>query len=271
MGKDDQKTPILLLHGFPEFYYSYRYIMPLLAQERKVIAIDQRGYNESSRPKKVKNYKLKHLMSDVVEVIKQKSPNNKVILVGHDWGGAISWHVARYYPQYIEKLIILNCPPVDLLFKAIRKNPRQLLMSYYIFLFQLPLIPETLLSVKNCILLKKLLNTIEIRKGGMSDEEIAEYIKCFDRPRGLSGINYYRAAFRELISRKPQPPKSLKVKAPTLVLWGADDLALNVGLTHYFHEYVEDNKLKIKYFKEVGHFIQQEIPKKVVEEILDFI
>ena len=268
MVKDDNKSPILLLHGFPEFYYSYRYIMPLLAKERTVIAIDQRGYNDSSRPKKVKDYKLEFLMSDVIEVIKQKSLTNKVILVGHDWGGAISWHVARYYPKYIEKLIILNCPPADLLFKALLKIPRQLIKSYYILLFQLPLIPEKLLTVKNCMVLKRLLKTINIK---MSNEEIEEYIKCFNRPRGMSGINYYRAAFRQVLLGRGEPPKSLKVQCPTLVLWGTDDLALSVGLTHYFHEYVKDNNLKIKYFEGVGHFIQQEIPKKVVNEILNFI
>jgi pimeloyl-ACP methyl ester carboxylesterase len=271
MGEDNSKSPILLLHGFPEFYYSYRYIMPLLSKTRKVVAIDQRGYNESDRPKKVKNYKLELLMGDVVEVIKQVSPTNKVILVGHDWGGAISWHVARYFPQHIEKLVILNCPPVDLLFKAIRKIPRQLMMSYYILLFQLPLLPEKLLSVKNFTVLKRLLYSIKIKNKKMSNEEIAEYIKCFNRKRGLSGINYYRAAFRDSLLGRAQPPESLKVKCPTLVLWGTKDLALNVGLTHFFHEYVEENKLVLKYFSGIGHFIQQEIPKKVAEEIINFI
>jgi pimeloyl-ACP methyl ester carboxylesterase len=271
MGNQTDKSPILLLHGFPEFYYSYRYVMPLLAKERKVIAIDQRGYNESDRPKGVKNYRLELLMSDVVEVIKQKSPTNKVILVGHDWGGAISWHVARYYPDFIEKLVILNCPPADLLFKAIRKIPRQLLLSYYVLLFQLPIIPEKLLQVKNFALLRRLLNSINIGDKKMQDDEIKEYIKCFNRPRGLSGINYYRAAFRDAILGRAQPPQNLKVKCPTLVLWGTKDLALHVSLTHFFPEYVEGKKLKIKYFQGIGHFIQQEIPAKVANEILKFI
>jgi len=271
MGKDDQKSPILLLHGFPEFYYSYRYVMPLLAKKRKVFAIDQRGYNESSRPKGVKNYKLNFLMSDIVEVIKQISPINKVILVGHDWGGAVSWHVARYYPQYIEKLVILNCPPADLLFKAIRKLPRQLMMSYYIILFQLPFLPEKLLTIKNFYVLKKILYSIKVQNKRMSDQEIQNYLKCFNRSRGFSGINYYRAAFREAILGRSKPPEQLKVKSPTLVLWGVKDFALHVNLTAFFPQYVENEKLTIKYFKNNGHFIQQEIPNKVAEEILQFI
>ena len=202
MGTEAKKTPILLLHGFPEFYYSFRYVMPLLAEQRMVITYDQRGYNLSDKPKRAKRYRLELLMSDVIEVIKQKSPTGKVILVGHDWGGAISWHVARYYPQFIEKLVILNCPPVDLLFKAIQKIPLQLLKSYYILFFQIPLIPELLFKAKNCALLSRLLKTINIEDKPMNDKDIDNYINCFNRPRGFSGINYYRAAFRDSLRNR---------------------------------------------------------------------
>jgi len=271
IGNDHKETPVLLLHGFPEYYYSYRYIMPLLAKLRTVIAVDQRGYNESDKPKRVRNYGLKFLMSDIIEIVKQKSPNKKVILVGHDWGGAVSWHIARYYPTYIERLIILNCPPADLLFRAIKMIPRQFLMSYYIFLFQIPFIPEKLFQAGNFAILRKLLKNINFEGKTISKSEIQEYIQCFNRPRGFSGINYYRAAFRDFLSGRLQVPSNLKVKCPTLVLWGIKDFALSIGLTHYFHEYVEKNMLIIKYFDEVGHFIQQEKPKKVAKEILNFI
>lgn len=269
MGQNDQAHPILLLHGFPEFHYSFRYLMPLLATERKVVAIDQRGYNESSKPKGVKNYSLKGLMEDVVEVIQQISPTKKVILVGHDWGGAISWHVARYYPEMIEKLIILNCPPIDLLFKAIRKNARQFLKSYYIILFQIPILPELLFKAKGFYILKRLLKDIRVKGGEMSEKEILIYLKCFNRPRGMSGIHYYRAAFRDFLLKKYHPLS--KVQVPTLVLWGTDDLALHLDLTKQFHEYVEAGKLKISLFDTVGHFIQQEIPEQVSKHILEFI
>jgi len=271
LGHENSKSPILLLHGFPEFYYSFRYLMPLLAKERKVIAIDQRGYNKSSKPKKVKNYNLGLLMKDVVEVIKQISPTNDVILVGHDWGGAIAWHVARYYPQYIDRLIILNCPPVDLLLRSLLKIPQQFLKSYYIFMFQLPLIPEMLFKAKNYVVLRRLLKAIRYRETQQTQKDIEEYIKCFNRSRGMSGINYYRAAFRDAILGRAKPKPDLKVKCLTLVLWGTKDLALHIRLTYHFHEYVEENKLKIKYFPGVGHFIQQEIPSKVAENILNFI
>jgi pimeloyl-ACP methyl ester carboxylesterase len=270
MGSDNKKTPILLLHGFPEFYYSYRYLMPLLANDRKVVAIDQRGYNKSSKPKRVKNYRLEHLMSDVVGVIKKISDSKKVILVGHDWGGAVAWHVARCYPKQVEKLIILNCPPADLLFNAMIKIPRQLIMSYYIFFFQLPLIPERFFRLNNFKMLRIMQKSIKTEKGMVSNEEIKEYIKCFNQPRGLSGINYYRAAFRDAMRGRLDPKR--KVQCPTLVLWGTKDFALHTNLTLYFKEYVHQKKdLRIKYFKGVGHFTPEEIPTKIAEEILDFV
>ncbi len=216
MGKDEKESPILLLHGFPESHYSYRYVMPLLAEKRKVIALDQRGYNKSSKPKWVKNYSLKYLMSDIIEVIKQKSPTQKIILVGHDWGGAVAWHVARVYPKFIEKLIILNCLPADLLFSAIKKIPQQLLMSYYIFMFQIPIIPELMFRMNNSKLIRVLYRRIKVNGKPMKEDDILHYIKCFQTHRGASGINYYRAAFRDALRGRLVPRR--KVQCPTLVL-----------------------------------------------------
>ncbi len=269
MGPVNDKTPILLLHGFPDFYYGFRYLMPLLAKEHRVIAIDQRGYNKSTKPRRVKSYRLSHLMKDVVEVIKNVSPSRKVVLVGHDWGGAVAWHVARCYPDHIEKLVILNCPPIDLLFKAYRKIPQQLLMSFYIFLFQLPRLPEFLFKLKNCALLRQTYKRVNPYKmDAIPDSEMDEYVKCFSQFRGMSGINYYRAAFRDSIRKRVTP--SSKVRCPTLVLWGVNDFALHVNLTHYFKDYVDGQNLKLLYYP-AGHFIQLEIPVTIAKKIITFM
>ena len=269
MGSEKGKTPILLLHGFPEFFYSYRYIMPLIAKKRKVIAIDQRGFNKSSKPRWAKNYSLKYLMRDVIEVIKQKSSTGKVILVGHDWGGAVAWHVARAFPGFIEKLIILNCPPADLLFRAFKKIPRQIMMSYYMFLFQIPILPELMFKMKNSNLIRNLYKRIKVNGVHIDEVEIGQYVKCFQKKRGASGINYYRAAFRDVLRRRLALCDN--VQCPTLVLWGTKDFALHINLTRYFHEYVKKGLLKIQYFHGVSHFIQQEQPALVADEILKFL
>ena len=269
MGTKTVKSPILLLHGFPEFHYSFRYLMPLLASQYRVFAIDQRGYNKSSRPKKIKHYSLPFLMKDVIEIIKTLSPSKKVYLVGHDWGGAIAWHVARYFPQFVEKLIILNCPPIDLLFKAILRNGRQFLRSYYIMLFQIPKIPEIFLKLNHFSFLQRILKSIQVKGDQMSETEMSNYLQCFNRPRGLSGINYYRAAFRDMI-RKRFIPK-IKVQCPTLILWGARDFALDISLTPDFEKYVEPNLMKKVLFPNAGHFIQQEIPEEIARHILNFL
>lgn len=269
MGNNDKAAPILLLHGFPDFHYSFRYIIPILAKERKTIAFDQRGYNKSSKPPKVNDYNLKNLMRDVVEVIKQKSPTNKVILLGHDWGGAVAWHVARYFPKLIENLIIINCPPIDLLFRAFQHIPRQLFMSYYIFLFQIPYLPEIFLGINNFAFIRNIYENIGDH---ISEHEIRSYVDCFNRPRGLSGINYYRSSVREMVNPSFLSQGFKRVNCDTLILWGVKDWALHFNLTRYFPYYVDKNyKLIIRYFKHAGHFVHQEQPLAVANRIIEFI
>ena len=136
-------------------------------------------------------------------------------------------------------------------------------------LFQIPKIPEILFKAKGFYILKRLLKDIKVKGGEMSEKEIQSYIQCFNRQRGMSGISYYRAAFRASILGRCQP--EAKVTSPTLVLWGIDDLALHIDLTKHFKEYVEKGKLKIKLFADTGHFIQKEIQEIISNHILEFI
>ena len=275
---DVEPIPILLVHGFPECWYSWRYLMPLLANPAngkphkayKVVAIDTRGYNLSSKPKWVKNYRLPTLVKDLVEVIKKiTDPSNpKVYLVGHDWGGALSWELTRYYPQHVEKLFVLNCPPVEVLFQGLVKVPGQILSSYYIFFFQIPFLPERLFAHKRYTLIRKMYQHIRGPDGNrLTKDEVNYYVKAFNRPRGISGINFYRSSLRDLVSgRIPLNPP--KIKKFVKVIWGARDLALNVGLTRMLREKVQRGKLRIKYIPKGTHHVQQNFPVQCAEEIL---
>ncbi|HMF32725.1 MAG TPA: alpha/beta hydrolase [Candidatus Lokiarchaeia archaeon] len=270
------QTPFLLLHGFPEFWYSWRYIMPLLAAPlegpmHKVVAVDLRGYNLSSKPPHVKDYRLPTLCRDVVDVISQISPPGQVYLVGHDWGGALAWDVARYYPQYVKKLFILNCPPADVLFQSILKIPRQLFQSYYIFLFQIPLLIEQLLRHRKGAFIRRFYAHVRGPDGTyLHPEDINQYVKAYSIPRAASGVNYYRAALRDFILRRanPHPPK---VSCFTKVIWGVRDFALNVRLTQEFPEMVVPGKLRIKYVRNGTHHVQQNFPEICAQEILKHV
>ncbi len=274
--EETDEIPFLLLHGFPECWYSYRYLMPILASPNgvnaskksyKVYAMDLRGYNQSSKPPGVRNYHIKDLMKDVVGVIEQISPQKKVYLVGHDWGGALSWQVARYYPEYVKHLFILNCPPVEVLFKGLYKVPRQLLQSYYIFFFQIPFIPE--FAFKRFKLIEKMYSHIQGEYGEfLKEDEVEYYVKAFEGRGAYRGINFYRAAMRDIIfgkiSRKPP-----LVSMPTKVIWGVKDAALNLGLTKFFEDLVELGKYTISYLDEGTHNVQQNLPHECAREILN--
>ena len=135
------KKLVVLLHGWPEFWYTWRYQMPELAKEYTVIAPDLRGFNKSDKPKGIQNYKADIVASDIAELIKQMG-FKKAFVVGHDWGGAIAWTFASMYPNMLEKLAIINCPHPKEMLKMIKSNPTQLLKSWYMFMHQLPLILE---------------------------------------------------------------------------------------------------------------------------------
>ncbi len=294
---DHDPTPILLLHGFPECWYSWRYLMPLLASgdskgPREVVAIDMRGYNLSSKPEHVRDYRVPILCQDVIEVIKKISGTGEVYLVGHDWGGAIAWEMARHHPQYVKKLFIMNCPPQEVLLKGILTIPKQFFQSYYIFMFQIPYLPELLFTRKDCALIRwyyqgsrrpkgstsrrrSLLNLPFFSSGGirgpgrarLTDEEVEYYVNAFNRPGGMSGVNYYRAATRSSFSGGGNV-KRPKVSCFTKVIWGVRDHALNVRLTYKFKDLVEPGKLEIKYIPKATHNVQQNCPEICAEEIL---
>ncbi|MDJ0789755.1 MAG: alpha/beta fold hydrolase, partial [Myxococcota bacterium] len=131
---------MLMLHGFPEFWYSWRHQIPEFARDYKVVALDLRGYNESDKPKEPEAYKMEELLKDVEGVIRGLGYES-CILVGHDWGGAIAWSFAYAYPDLVDKLIVMNLPHPAKFMEGL-KTPQQLVKSWYIFLFQLPWLPE---------------------------------------------------------------------------------------------------------------------------------
>ncbi|MHA1264905.1 MAG: alpha/beta fold hydrolase [Candidatus Helarchaeota archaeon] len=259
---------ILLLHGFPEFWYSWRFQIGELGNYLHVVAPDLRGYNKTDKPKGVKNYKINLLLKDIYGLIENLG-YQKAIIVGHDWGGALAWEFARTFPNVTEKLIVLNCPPIDILQEEIATNERQRKRSEYVFFFQQPEIPEKTLSDNNYAMLKYTWLSMATKKGKKiwDKETLDKYVEALRLPALSCGINYYRAAFL-------YPPRAkqrkLKVFCDTLVIWGEHDKALGKELTQHFPKIVKGNYL-IKFIPEAGHWVQQEAPNLVNRYILEFL
>ncbi len=259
---------LVLLHGFPEFWYSWRHQIPELAKHFKVVALDLRGYNESEKPVGVANYRVDTLTADVMGLIRAFG-EEKAIIVGHDWGGGIAWAFAADYPQATEKLIVMNCPHPGPFQKHLRSNWRQLRRSWYMFFFQIPWLPEFGIRINARRFVDQAFRGMAIRKEAFPGEELKKYADAICKPGvATAAINYYRAAFRETIRKGER--HFAKITCPTLLIWGEEDSALGKELTYDMEPYFT-NRFEVKYIPQCSHWVQQEQPELVNRYMLDFL
>jgi epoxide hydrolase 4 len=254
---------VLLLHGFPEFWYSWRHqIEPLAAAGFRVIVPDQRGYNLSSKPSGVASYAIAELISDVIAIADQLG-QRKIFLAGHDWGAAVAWSTALLHPQRIAKLAVLNVPHPSVMRRYMTTQPRQTRRSWYIFLFQLPYLPEALFSAFHFRLgTRSLLRSS--RPGTFSLDDLAQYRAAWSQPGALTAmIHWYRALFRY---RTPFPDRTVHV--PTRILWGERDAFLLSEMAHESMRYCANAELFT--FANASHWLQHEEPVRVSELLSDF-
>lgn len=260
------KKLIVLLHGWPEFWYTWRYQIPVLAEHYNVFTPDLRGFNDSDKPKGIANYKTDVVASDIAELIKQ-SGFDKAFIVGHDWGGAVAWSFAAMYPELTEKLAVLNCPYPKLMLKSFRENPSQILRSWYMFMHQIPILPEFVLKYTLPQFFKQFFRGWMFHPENFTDEDLQHFVDAFQKEGALTGsINYYRA----MLQTKPNL-KIFKsnIQVPTLLIWGEGDKALGKELTYDTKKYV-DATLDIKYIPNCSHWTQNDCPVEVNEYLLDF-
>ena len=254
---------IVLLHGFPEFWYGWRrQIEPLAAAGFRVIVPDQRGYNLSGKPDGVSAYALTELVSDVIAIADQLG-REKIFLAGHDWGAAVAWSAALLHPQRIAKLAVLNVPHPSVMRKFLSTRPRQLLRSWYMFFFQLPWLPEIFFSAFNFrIVSRSLLRSS--RPGTFSTEDLAQYRAAWSQPGALTGmINWYRALFRARVKFSDNI-----VRVPTRILWGERDAFLLAEMARESLRYCTNAELFT--FANATHWLQHEEAARVSELLIDF-
>lgn len=259
---------VILLHGFPEFWYSWRYQIPALAKHFKVVVPDLRGYNDSDKPES--GYDLDTLSADIQGLITSLG-YLKAHVVGHDWGGAIAWHLAQKFPALLDRLAVLNAPPPHRFVQELASNLDQLRRSWYVLTFQIPALPEWLIRQNLGSFVKTLFQDQAIRKGAFSSDDTALYQAALEKPGALSAaLSYYRQmlspqAWFSQLGRSPLP-----VTVPTLVLWGEEDFFFSQKLIEGIETLVKA-PLKLKFLPQCGHWVQQEAPQTVNRELLEFL
>jgi epoxide hydrolase 4 len=259
---------VLMLHGFPEFWYSWRYQIPALARHFKVVVPDLRGYNDSEKP--AGGYDVDTLSADIRSLIENLG-YSRAHIVGHDWGGTIAWHLAQKFPHYLNRLAILSAPHPQRFTQELLSNLDQLRRSWYVFAFQVPGIPEWLIQQNLREFVRSLFQGQAVRKGAFTLENTRMYQAALEKPGAIAAaVSYYRYLFSpsywwQNLGRSPLP-----ITIPTLVLWGQDDAFLSHKLTEGLESFISA-PYQIKVVPDCGHWIQQEAPQTVNRELLDFL
>ena len=238
---------VVMIHGFPDYWYTWRHQMEALAGEHQVVAIDLRGYNKSDKPKGAASYDMKLLVGDVLAVVKHFK-QKKATLVGHDWGGAIAWGVAMSAPEVCERLIILNLPHPRGLARELANNPQQQKNSAYARAFQLPG-AHLVLSPKG------------LARWVKDPKARARYIEAFKRSDLEAMLHYYKANYPRR-PYKENPAPIVPVKMPVLMFHGLDDTALLPGALNDTWKWLEQD-LTLVTIPGAGHFVQQDAAAKV--------
>lgn len=257
--------PLILLHGFPEFWYGWRHQIPALAAAGyRIWAPDQRGYNLSDKPRPIAAYNLDVLAADVVALIRATG-RDRVYLVGHDWGAAVAWWVAVKHPELLRRLVILNVPHPIVMARHVRQSAEQLARSWYILFFQIPWLPELLFRAAGYRFGLEMLQASS-RPDTFADHDLQHYLRAWSRPRALTSmINWYRATRQTRTERLP----SLRVTTPTLIIWGAQDVALSRPLAPKSLAMCDNGRLVV--LEDATHWVQHDEPEQVNELIRSFV
>lgn len=261
---------VLLLHGFPEYSYSWRHQLPALARAGyRAVAPDLRGYAQTD---KRGPYDLATLVEDLAALVRALG-HERAALVGHDWGGAIAWMAAHRRPEVVERLAVMNAPHPAAMARVLIRNPRQLARSAYVLAFLVPHLPERLLTARHARAIATILRAGARVKSAWPPEELERYRQAFLAP-GAAGaaLGYYRA-----LARRPRSAERIakrhRINVPVLVLWGVEDPAVGeelAGPERLEPWLAPGNRPTIQRLEGVGHFVQNEAPGPVTDALLVF-
>ena len=251
----------LFLHGFPESKHSWRYQLPLLAKLGwRAVAFDQRGYGDSSRPTGVKAYDIENLMADAGAVFDALGAKRR-LLIAHDWGAIVAWAFAMDRVRDLEGLVIMNVPHPAVFQANIVANPAQRKKSWYVFFFQIPWLPERVLTARGAEAIGRAFSDMAVDKSRFTPADLDHYRQNALNPGAATAmVNWYRAGARNGM-KKWAPGKAPVIDIPTLMIWGEEDTALGIELTEGYEPYVKD--FTLQRLPGVSHWVQQEAPETV--------
>ncbi|XP_003413094.1 epoxide hydrolase 3 [Loxodonta africana] len=256
---------MLFLHGFPENWFSWRYQLREFQSRFHVVAVDLRGYWPSDSPQDVDWYTTDLLMVDIQDVILGLG-YSKCVLVGHDWGAILAWNFSIYYPALVERLVVASAAPMSVYQDYSLRHISQLFRSHYVFLFQLPWLPEKLLSMSDFQILKTTLTHHKTGIPHVTPNDLEAFLYSFTQPSGLVGpLNYYRNIFRNF----PLEPQELSTR--TLLLWGEKDTYLEPGLVGAIGSRFVPGRLEAHILPGVGHWVPQSNPEEMNQYMWAFL
>jgi len=256
---------ILFLHGFPEFWYSWRHQLAEFSRDHRALALDLRGYNDSDKPFARRAYRIDQLVADVGAALLDPPGDTPRILVGHDWGGAIAWVFAQRHPEMLSKLVIINAPHPARFFQEI-SDGTQLRKSRYMLQFQLPFLPEWQMTRHGAAALTPLYRRHATNPDAFSDEDLRIFRHAFLKPgTARAAINYYRNGLAYFLATR----HAGMIDVPTLLIWGDRDPYLSIRLSEATERYVRD--LTVRHIPNAGHFVHEARPAEVNAEIRAFL
>jgi pimeloyl-ACP methyl ester carboxylesterase len=267
---------VLFLHGFPEFWYAWKDLLADFGRDHQAVAVDMRGYNESSRPAAVEQYRIEHLVEDV-RALADHLGRERFVLVAHDWGGGVAWAFAIRHPERLDGLVVINAPHPAIFQRELRENPAQQQASRYMLVFRSP-DAEAILAADGHAALVKAVLAEGLARGYFTEADRRAYVEAWSRPGTLTGgLNYYRAARLGPPGGEDAPARgnfglaepSLVVRVPTLVVWGEQDRALLPGNLEGLEAFVPD--LTVRRVPDGTHWVVHEHPDLVIRYIREFI
>ncbi len=261
---------VILLHGFPECWYSWRHQLTAFGEGFRVVAPDMRGYNLSDKPSRVEDYRMDALVQDVVSLIRHCGASEAAI-IGHDWGASVAWAVAAKHPEYVSQLVAMQVPPPAAL--AANMTFKQALRSWYMLFFQLPRLPEWWIGAGDFASLERMFKNTA-RRGTFTDTDIAIYKDALRRPGALTAaINYYRANVRALLQRYTGAARTggaTRIQVPTLFIFGERDFAIAPETVRGIGGYIDAPYREVR-FGTSGHWVHQESPAEVNAALISFL